>query len=298
MRDFARIGQRMFNVPLMIEPAKAEMVCAALMDQLGITRFSRIDGVTLGASDLKQRADDGLSEDRAQTRFYQLQDGVAIIPIEGSLVQKQSGLDPWSGMTGYNQVVRKLREARSDPAVRGILLAIDSPGGEVAKCFEAANEIFEGSARNGGKPVWAYSNEMMCSAAYALGCCADRVFMPNTGIIGSVGVWTMLVNMTKALDKDGIAVTMRRAGERKARGGPYEDWDQETLDKIDAWIDQTWDIFANVVSQARPQMSVPDVRELEGDWFAGVDALPTGLIDGIGAEADVFDALRREVARA
>ena len=298
MRDFGRLGARMFNVPLMIEPAKAEMVCAALMEHMGISRFSRLDGVTLGAIDLKQRAEDSLSEERPQTRFYQLQDGVAIIPIEGTLVQKQSGLDPWSGMTGYNQVLRKLREARSDPAVRGILLSIDSPGGEVAKCFEAADEIFSGSARNGGKPVWSYCNEMMCSAAYALGGCADRVFMPNTGVIGSVGVWTMLVNMTKALDKDGIAVSLRRAGERKARGGAYEAWDQQTLDKIDAWIDQTWRIFANIVAQARPQMTFKNVLELEGDWFTGIDALPTGLVDGIGSEADVFDALRREVARA
>lgn len=298
MRDFGRLGQRLFNVPLMVEPVKAEIICAALMDQLGVTRFSRIDGITLGAAELKQRADEALGEERAATRFYQLQDGVAIIPVGGTLVQKLSGIDPWSGMTGYNQVARKLREARGDASVRAILLDIDSPGGEVSGCFDLANEIFLGSARNGGKPVWVFANEMACSAAYALACCADRVFMPNTGTIGSIGVWTMLVNFTKALDRDGIAVTMRRAGDRKARGGPYEEWDQQTLDKIDAWIDQTWRIFASVVSQARPALSVEDVLGLQGDWFAGEDALPTGLIDGLGSEADVFNALASQVARA
>jgi signal peptide peptidase SppA len=298
MRDFGRLAQKLFNVPLMIEPAKAEMVCAAIMDQLGIAKFSRIDGVTLGAAELKQRADDGMSEDRPQTRFYQLLDGVATIPVDGTLVQKQSGLDPWSGMVGYNQVIRKVREARSDSAVRAILLLQDSPGGEVAKCFDTAKEIYEGSARFGGKPIWSFADEMSCSASYALSSVCDRVFMPETGIIGSVGVWTMLADFTKALDKDGVAVTLRRAGERKARGGPYEKWDAETLSKIDAWLDQTWGIFASVVSQGRPGMSVDDVFALEGDWFPGEDALPTGLIDGIGSEADVFDALRKQVARA
>lgn len=298
MRDFGRLSQKLFNCPLMIEPAKAEMVCAALMDHLGIAKFSRIDGVTLGAVELKQRAEEGLSEERAQTRFYQLQDGVAIIPVDGTLVQKQSGIDPWSGMVGYNQIARKIREARNDRAVRGILLDIDSPGGEVSGCFALAEEIFNGSAREGGKPVWAFANEMACSAAYALACVCDRVFMPDTGVIGSVGVWTMLADFTAAMDKNGIAVTLRRAGERKARGGPYEKWDKETLAKIDAWLDQTWGIFASVVAQGRPQMEIEDVFAMEGDWFAGEDAMPTGLIDGIGSETDVFDALRKEVARA
>lgn len=296
MRDFGRLSQRLFNVPLMIEPAKAEIVCAALMNHMGITNFNRIDGVTLGAMDLKQRAEDALSEDRPSTRFYQLVDGVAIIPVEGSLVQKQAGLDPWSGMTGYNQIARKLKEARSDSSVRAIMFSIDSPGGEVAGCFYLARQISEGSARNGGKPIWAFANEMACSAAYAIACSCDRVFMPETGIIGSVGVWTMLADMTGGLEKNGIEVTLRRAGERKARGGPYEKWDEQTLAKIDAWINQTWTIFANLVAQNRP-MSIKEVFDLEGDWFAGDDAMDTGLMDGIGSEADVFEELRKVAAK-
>lgn len=296
MRDFGRLSQRLFNVPLMIEPAKAEIVCAALMNHLGITNFNRIDGVTLGAMDLKQRAEDALSEDRPSTRFYQLVDGVAIIPVEGSLVQKQAGLDPWSGMTGYNQIARKLKEARSDSSVRAIMLSIDSPGGEVAGCFDLARQIAQGSARNGGKSIWAFSNEMACSAAYAIACSCDRVFMPETGIIGSVGVWTMLADMTGGLEKNGIEVTLRRAGERKARGGPYEKWDEQTLAKIDAWINQTWTIFANLVAQNRP-MTLNEVFDLEGDWFAGDDAMDTGLMDGIGSEADVFEELRKVAAK-
>lgn len=296
MRDFGRLSQRLFNVPLMIEPAKAEIVCAALMNHMGITNFNRIDGVTLGAMDLKQRAEDALSEDRPSTRFYQLVDGVAIIPVEGSLVQKQAGLDPWSGMTGYNQIARKLKEARSDSSVRAIMFSIDSPGGEVAGCFYLARQISEGSARNGGKPIWAFANEMACSAAYAIACSCDRVFMPETGIIGSVGVWTMLADMTGGLEKNGIEVTLRRAGERKARGGPYEKWDEQTLAKIDAWINQTWTIFANLVAQNRP-MTLKEVFDLEGDWFAGDDAMDTGLMDGIGSEADVFEELRKVAAK-
>ena len=120
--------------------------------------------------------------------------------------------------------------------------------------------------------------------------------MPETGIIGSVGVWTMLADMTGGLEKNGIEVTLRRAGERKARGGPYEKWDEQTLAKIDAWINQTWTIFANLVAQNRP-MTLNEVFDLEGDWFAGDDAMDTGLMDGIGSEADVFEELRKVAAK-
>ena len=95
---------------------------------------------------------------------------------------------------------------------------------------------------------------------------------------------------------NGIEVTLRRAGERKARGVPYEKWDEQTLAKIDAWINQTWTIFANLVAQNRP-MTLKEVFDLEGDWFAGDDAMDTGLMDGIGSEADVFEELRKVAAK-
>lgn len=296
MRDLARLSQRMFNQPVMIEPAKAEMICAAMLDHMGITKFSRLDGTTLGAIALKQKAEDELMGDRPQTRFYELVDGIATIPVDGTLVQKVGGLDPWSGMVGYNQISRKIREARNDKHVRGILLDIDSPGGEVSGCFALATEIFDGSARRGGKPIWAFSNEMMCSAAYALGSVCDQVWATPTGMTGSIGVWVALVNYVGAFEKDGIEVAMRRAGDRKARGGPYEKWDQETLDKIDKWIEDTRQIFASVVAQGRG-MTIEQILDTEGDWFAGDEAVSQGLADGIGWENDVFEALRQEVGR-
>jgi signal peptide peptidase SppA len=296
MRDFGQLAQRLFNVPLMIEPAKAEIVCAAMMNHLGIARFSRLDGVTLEASELRQRAEDALDGDRPQTRFYSLQDGVAIIPVAGTLVQKQAGVDPWSGMCGYNQISRKIREARADSAVRGILLEIDSPGGEVAGCFALVDEIREGRGAFGGKPIWGYANEMACSAAYAIASACDEVHMAQTAVVGSIGVWTMLAEMTRAFDKDGVNVTLRRAGERKARGGPYEAWDDATLEKIDAWLAQSWTIFVNAVVAGRPKLTANDVYALEGDWYAGEDAFETGLIDGIGPLPAVIEELRRTVA--
>lgn len=293
MRDFGRLAQRCFNVPLMIEPMKAEIICGALMQHLGIANFTRLDGATLEASELRQRAEDAMDGDRPRTRYYELVNGTAFIPVEGTLMQKVAGLDPWSGQCGYNQIERKLNEAMGDPNVRRILLEIDSPGGEVSGCFALADKLFQMTARNGGKPIYAYANEMACSAAYALACVCDKVYMPETGVVGSVGVWVLLAEMTQRLKADGIKVTLRRAGDRKARGGAYEEWDDQALDKIDGWIENTRLIFANVVAQGR-DMSVDAVLATEGNWYDGDEALKSGFIDGIGPREAVIAALELE----
>lgn len=296
MSRFARLSQRLFNVPHMCRPEKMEVLCAALVDHLGIAKLDRIDGTTLGVAQMKQMAWDG-EESRRTSRFYELKDGIAMIPVDGTLVHKLGGLDPWSGMVGYDQLDKKIAEARQDQDVRGILLDMDSPGGETAGCFELAKKIYAGSAREGGKPIFALVNEMSCSAAYALASACDRIAGPESLVTGSIGVWTMLVDFTQRLKTDGIKVTIRRAGDRKARGMPVEGWDDGLLEKIDAWIEDTRLMFANLVALGRG-IPVDAVLATEGDWFGGDEALDLGLIDAIASPDEVFDILRQESARA
>ena len=114
----------------------------------------------------------------------------------------------------------------------------------------------------------------------------------ETGQVGSIGVWTMLVDMTKGLSKNGIEVTMIRAGERKARGGPYEHADKATFDKLQGWVDETWHIFADLVAEHRP-ISSQAVLGLQGDWFTGNDALALGLVDAVDSPEAIFEAVAK-----
>jgi capsid assembly protease len=290
VHEFARLAQRVFNVPVMMRPEKMEVVAAALADRLNILQIDKIDGTTMGVIEMRQRA---ASEPSAATsKIYDFDDGIATIQVEGSLVSKLSGLQPRSGMTGYNQIEAKLEQARADPDVAGILMEHDSPGGEASRVFELAKKIYNGSARFGGKPVFTFVNEMSCSASYALAAPTDEIHMPEGGVVGSIGVWVLLVEFTAALKKGGIKAAMRRAGERKARGGPYEKWDQATLDKIDTWLEDTRAMFANLVAQAR-KLDVGDVLATEGDWFYDQEAMDLGLVDGIGSREAVIGRLRQ-----
>lgn len=296
MIDYPLIGQRLFNVPLMLRPEKCEIVAAALLDHLGITKLNRIDGTTLGVVELRQEASAATSGDREQRRYYQAVDGVAIIPIQGSLAQRVGGLDPYSGVCGYNQIEAKIEMAQDDDTVRAILIDVDSPGGEVAGCFDLSRKIAAYSARNGGKPIVGAANEQACSAGYALLAACDEVYMPETGVVGSIGVWTLLVDMTRNLDREGVEITMIRAGERKARGAWFEKADKETVSKLLSWVDNTRDQFCRLVAANR-NLQLADVEAQEGDWYFGDDALSRGLVDGIGSFEAIFNRAR-ELARA
>jgi signal peptide peptidase SppA len=299
MSKFAHVAGRLFNTPLALRPEKAEMLCAALVDRMGIAKLDTIDGTSLAASQLRQKAGDWMDEEEAipaARRQYSVEQRVARIPINGTLVHKLGGVSPWSGMVGYDCLEKVIADALANKEVGAILLDIDSPGGEVAGCFDFARKL-RGMSRAGGgrKPIVAFANEMACSAAYAIACSCDAVMTTETGIVGSIGVWTMQVDMTKGLSKNGIEVTMIRAGERKARGGPYEVADEATFSKLQSWVDETWGIFCAHVGECRGE-AADDVRALEGDWFTGREALEMNLVDAVDNPDAIFEAVA-EMAR-
>lgn len=295
MSKFARIAGRLFNAPLMLRPEKAEMLCAALVDRLGIAKLDAMDGTTLGAAQLRQKAmdDDGwYSKPKTPRDMYDVRRGVATVDISGTLVHKLGGVEPYSGMQGYDQIERIIADAQANEEVGVVLAEIDSPGGEVAGCFDFCRKLRSMGARGGGKPIIAFANEMACSAAYAIAASCDAIMTTETGIVGSIGVYTLMVDMTKGMSKNGIEVKMIRAGERKARGGPYETADAETLSKLENWVNDTWGIFADHVAAGRP-ISAEAVLRLEGEWFTGNDALGIGLVDAVDSPEAIFEAVAK-----
>lgn len=81
------------------------------------------------------------SSERTRQKSYRVERGIAVLPVTGTLVHKLGYINPVSGMSGYNGIAKRLQQAISDPDVRGVLLDIDSPGGEVAGAFDTADLI-------------------------------------------------------------------------------------------------------------------------------------------------------------
>lgn len=290
--SFPHLAQRLFNRPLLITPDKAELIIAALMGRLGIMRLDVIErnGVrSLSGDKLAAVAEAYMAEaedydDRVYRRGYEIREGVAIIQVEGTLVNRLGTLRPYSGMTGYDGLRTCFLNALEDREVKGIVFDMNSPGGEVSGCFDLVDTI---AAAAGTKPVWAILDDMACSACQALASACDRTVLPRTGYAGSVGVVTMHVDWSSALKADGIAVTLIFAGAHKVDGNPYEPLPVSVRRDIQAEIDKVYQLFVGTVAKYRG-LSAEKVRAMEARVFMGQDAVSAGLADAVQAPDEAF----------
>jgi signal peptide peptidase SppA len=295
--QFAFLSQRMFNTPLAIKREKAEVVMASLAERLGISQIGRLDGSTIrpmafGAWD-EEYVEDTRAGRVVDPGYDVIPDtGVAVICVSGTLVQKLGTLRPYSGMTGYDGLRQSILAAHADTEVKAIVLLVDSPGGEVAGCFDLVDTIY---GLRGDKPMWSILSESAYSAAYAIASATDRIIVPRTGGVGSIGVITMHVDWSKAISNAGIAVTFITYGDRKADFHPEIPLSKEALEAAQADIDTMGDLFVNTVARNR-NLAPEAVRETQAACYMGENGVNRGLADAVMAPDAALVALLAELA--
>jgi signal peptide peptidase SppA len=292
MINYPHLATRLFNVPIAILPQKAEIVMAALADRFGIAQLFRDDGSALaladgGAQAFLEAGDDG----PAEYKPYTVEEGVARIPVEGTLVHKLGSLHPYSGMTGYDGIRALMTLALEDADVRAIMLDIDSPGGEVSGCFDLVDAIY---GARGRKPIWSILTESAYSAGYAIASAADRVIVPRTGGTGSVGVICMHVDMSQALSKAGIDVTLIHYGARKADGNEFNPLSKDALSRFQKDVDAMGEIFVKTVARNR-DLKTAEVRDTEAGTFLGAAGVDIGFADDVMSPDEAFLSLLDEL---
>ncbi|WP_286962800.1 S49 family peptidase [Cupriavidus sp. UBA2534] len=288
----SRLGQRMFNTPIAIHPRKAEIVMAALADRLGVGQIMRMDGAHLVPMAIEDDEYGFAEPGRNPRKGYDVVGGIAIVEVQGTLVQKLGTLRPYSGMTGYDGIRQNFLMALMDPEVEAIALDIDSPGGEVAGCFDLVDTIY---GARGKKPIWSILNESAYSAGYAIASAADRVLVPRTGGVGSIGVICAHVDLSKALTSAGVKVTFITYGDRKADGHAEIPLSEEALARFQADIDSMGDLFVSTVARNR-NISAATVRDTQAATYLGADGVELGLADEVAAPDAAFRALLSALA--
>lgn len=271
--NLPHLAQRLFNTPLAIHPSKAEVIMAAVMDRFGISRIES----SFAMEDDDYCYDDDQGRNTRRDPGYDNVEGVAVIPVRGTLVQKLGSLRPWSGMTGYDGIRQAFLTAMADPEVEGVCLDIDSPGGEVAGCFDLVDVIY--NAR-GEKPIYAILSESAYSAAYAIASAADKIYVPRTGGVGSIGVITMHIDWTQRIKDEGLKVTIVTFGSRKAEGSPYRELSDEALAAIETDINAMGELFVDTVARNRG-ISAKIIKSTQAACFMAADGVELGLADGV-----------------
>lgn len=285
VRDLPRLMTRIFGTPLMMSAAKIDVVMAALGPRLG-----------LSAANTEKMAgmfDDG-DGDGDGVPYEVTQDGIARIQVDGTLVYKSSWLGALSGLTGYGDIRSSLDAAMADGAVKGILLEIDSYGGECNGCFDLSDAVFAARSK---KPIYAVAADDAYSAAYALASSASKLFVSRTSGVGSIGVVALHIDQSAADKADGLKYTYVKAGEKKTDGNPHEPLSSSAKETIQGECDRLWELFASSVAKYRG-LSVETIKSMQAGCFFGELAVGAKLADAIGTPDDALQALRAELSRA
>jgi len=271
MLDLPHLASRLFGTPLMIARAKLEVILGVIGPRLAGNLVHPVAIDPSGGREPLVTAE-----------------GIAVVPIIGTLVSRSSYVDAASGLASYGELGDAIGAAFEDSAVRGIVLEIDSPGGEVGGLFDLVERIGALKAAT-GKPLFAVASEAALSAAYAIASTADQIYVTQTGEVGSVGVVAAHVDESGADAKTGVAWTFMFAGERKIDGNAHQPLSGAARTAIQADIDQLYAQFASLVANNRG-LALEAIRSTEAAIYRGQRGLRAGLADRIGTvESAVAD---------
>jgi ClpP class serine protease len=213
------------------------------------------------------------------THHVTVRDGVALIPVSGTLTARASMFGDISGATSYTTIVRDVQSAIAAADVKAIVLRFDSPGGQVHGCAEAAQLLFE---LRGTKPLIAYVEGSACSAAYWLAAACDEIVVASTAMLGCLGCQMAYMDDSKRLADAGlneVIITSSQTPEKNR--SPTDDDGLRAYQQI---VDDLAGEFLNHVATLRgvPRDTV-DAHYGRGAVLVGARAVSAGLGDRIGS---------------
>lgn len=204
---------------------------------------------------------------------------VAIIPISGTLVKSSAW---YLDMQDYSQMVRG---AADDNSVLGIVLLMDTPGGQVNGTLGLARTVSEAARR---KPVAAVVDGLCASAGYWIASASQRIFCANETVeTGSIGVMTSFMDIRPALEKEGVKFHEvysslspdKNRMENDLLKGKYDEYREKVLDPLAR-------LFIQYVQAQRPQVKE---EALTGSVYFPAEAIRVGLADQMGGVDEAVD---------
>lgn len=213
--------------------------------------------------------------------------GVAVVPIFGGIGQHRGG-DYWASV--YSEELTSLTAQLIDmPNIGAVVYSVDSPGGIVYGVGEAAMRIREMSA---AKPIYTHVKGMSASAAYWLSAATTKIFSNPSAEAGSIGVWTMHVDVSEAWKKIGVDIKLISAGKYKTEGHPFGPLEDEARAEMQRSVDYYYGEFLRGVADGRGVSKATVKSEFgEGRMMEADRAKAAGLIDGIATLDELLAGL-------
>ena len=307
---YAHVMSRLIDAPLWAHPVKAAIVYNALAGRLGVTPMPLPDDPLLPALSAPRRprpeasrfvgewpASEGQEGGRSRSiePFKLTRQGVGVITVTGTLINRGAFVGSYSGETSYEGIKHQLARAGADSRVKSLILDLDTPGGEANGAFEAAQAVRDVAA---SKPVIAIANGMAASAGYALASGATRIIAAPSAISGSIGCLILHLDFSRQLDHEGVTPTLLFEGARKMDGNPLEPLSGDAEATLRDEVHRYYELFVETVAAGRGRRTPASAaRSTEGRVYVGREAIDARLVDDVGTFEEVLSDLTRRAGR-
>jgi signal peptide peptidase SppA len=269
---------RLFNEPLAMSPeAIPELLMSIADDKVGETMANahKSDTATSQANGFQVTSDRwGNALPEPFTR-----DSIAYIPITGTIIKGAGNLGRWYGMADLNDISMWIRDAGNNDEVKAIVLLVDSPGGFTTGVTEVAAMVKKIAENK--KPVMAYTEGVMASAAYWIGGASTFVYGTPSSNIGSIGAFIAIQDASKFFERMGVKIHVFRSGEYKGIG--IDGVSEKQANFLQDRVEKNAEDFKTSISARRPLIKDED---MQGQSYFGVEAASKGFL---GAVVDDLD---------
>lgn len=208
---------------------------------------------------------------------------VLVIDVEGMLTALEPGGVFNREGDVLSRVYSRLQQAVEDKLVRGIILRLDTPGGDVTSSDILYREIIK-FKKGTGLPVVALMMGVAASGGYYVASACDAIVAHPSTITGSIGVISLFPDVEGLLSKVGVKVQVVKSGELKDAGSPFRDLSEEEQRLFQGIVDELYERFLEVIHEKRKDaLSLEEIRNLaDGRVYTAQQAMKLKLIDEIG----------------
>ena len=282
MKTFRHTANIVHGVPWMIEPRTLSLIASILDRHIAGETIPDVRGL-------------GPGEPMDEAGLLSRHGSVDVLKIHGPILPRASMGNLSSPVTGAAEIGEALAQSVASDS-KSIVLDIDSPGGSVSGVHELSSEIF---AARTVKPITAIANSLAASAAYWIGSAASEFVASPSAEIGSIGVFAMHLDLSQALEADGIRPTIISAGKFKVEGNPYEPLSEEAMAEMQGRADRVYGEFVAAVARGRG-VSTDAVRSGygQGRVVGAKQAVSLGLADRVDTLEGTIARLSTPQARA